>query len=183
MTRAYGRIRQARSRKEVHAARCRRSCSRIQGKHWHGLCGLCAPNLQNLLPVQLTTQLSVAMAAHAHTEDPGPFPSRHPGCRVRVHALGCYLVLCQCSHRRLRRLVITRLAPQLAGQSPPRAPRARRRLRSPTATRLSGSRRVALSPSLVGGGAAACIAAVACVAPPFVGVPLLGLACSPRREE
>ena len=53
------------------------------------------PNLQNLLPVQLTTQLSVAMAAHAHTEDPGPFPSRHPGCRVRVHALGCYLVLCQ----------------------------------------------------------------------------------------
>ena len=105
---------------------------------------VCVPNLQNLLPVQLTTQLSVAMAAHAHTEDPGPFPSRHPGCRV--HALGCYLVLCQCSHRRLRRLVITRLAPQLAGQSPPRAPRARRRLRSPTETRLSGSRRVALPP-------------------------------------
>jgi len=93
--------------------------------------------------------------------------------------------------------------PQRAGQAVPRATRARRRLRSPTAatmpprrgvqdlaTRLIGgctkrarhSRRIALPPSLVGSGAAACVLAVSCVAAPFVGVPLL-LACSPRREE
>ena len=106
-------------------------------------------------------------------------------------------------------VVVTRLAPQLASQLPPRAARAarawnerRRRPRSPTASttpprrrhlalRLSRgaraqsarrSRHVTRSPPLLGAAAAARVARAARVAPPLVGAPFLELDVAPRHE-
>ena len=106
-------------------------------------------------------------------------------------------------------VVVTRLAPQLASQLPPRAARAarawnerRRRPRSPTASTTSPRRRhlalrlsrrararcarrsrhVARSPPLLGAAAAARVARAARVAPPLVGAPFLELDVAPRHE-
>ena len=106
-------------------------------------------------------------------------------------------------------VVVTRLAPQLASQLPPRAARAarawnerRRRPRSPTASTTSPRRRhlalrlsrrararcarrsrhVARSPPLLGAAAAARVARAARVAPPLVGAPFLELNAAPRHE-
>ena len=106
-------------------------------------------------------------------------------------------------------VVVTRLAPQLASQLPPRAARAarawnerRRRTRSPTASTTSPRRRhlalrlsrgaraqsarrsrhVARSPPLLGAAAAARVARAARVAPPLVGAPFLELDVAPRHE-
>ena len=106
-------------------------------------------------------------------------------------------------------VVVTRLAPQLASQLPPRAARAarawnerRRRPRSPTASTTSPRRRhlalrlsrrararcarrshhVARSPPLLGAAAAARVARAARVAPPLVGAPFLEFDAAPRHE-
>ena len=106
-------------------------------------------------------------------------------------------------------VVVTRLAPQLASQLPPRAARAarawnerRRRPRSPTASTTSPRRRhlalrlsrgaraqsarrsrhVARSPPLLGAAAAARVARASRVAPPLVGAPFLELDVAPRHE-